>query len=55
VVDGEQRWQAIGSAEGRILLLVAHTVNENDENETIRIISARKATHQETRIYEEQD
>jgi uncharacterized DUF497 family protein len=24
VVEGEQRWQAIGSAEGRILLLVAH-------------------------------
>ncbi len=55
VVDGEQRWQAIGSAEGRILLLVAHTVNDNGEDERIRIISARKATRQETRIYEKQD
>lgn len=55
VVDGEQRWQAIGSAEGRILLMVAHTVNDNGEDERIRIISARKASRQETRIYEEQD
>jgi hypothetical protein len=55
VVEGEQRWQAIGSAEGRILLAVAHTVNDNGEDERIRIISARKATRQEIRIYEVQD
>jgi hypothetical protein len=55
VVDGEQRWQAIGSAEGRILLLVVHTVNEDGKDERIRISSARKATRQETRIYEVQD
>jgi uncharacterized DUF497 family protein len=53
-VGGEQRWQAIGSAEGRILLLVAHAVNEHGNDETIRIISARQATRRETRLYEDQ-
>ena len=53
-VDGEQRWQAIGSAEGRILLLVVHTVNDNGKSETIRIISTREATRLETSIYKAQ-
>lgn len=53
VVDGEQRWQAIGSAEGRIVLIVVHTVIEDDdEDETIRIISAREATRREKRLYQ---
>lgn len=55
VVEGEQRWQAIGSAEDRMLLAVTHTVNEDGKDERIRIISARKATRHETRIYEVQD
>jgi uncharacterized protein len=54
VVEGERRWQAIGSAEGRMLLLVAHTVNDHGNDETIRIISARQATRHETRLYEDQ-
>ncbi len=51
-VEGELRWQTIGMAGGLHVLLVIHTISESgDEEETIRIISARKATPQERRIY----
>ena len=49
-VEGEERWQTIGMV-GQTLLLVAHTVDE--ENDVIRMISARKATRAERRIYAE--
>jgi uncharacterized protein len=49
-VEGEQRWQTIGMV-GQALLLVAHTVDE--EVNVIRMISARKATRAERRIYAE--
>lgn len=49
----EERWQTIGLVEGLVLLLVAHTVWDDDEDTEIRIISARKATKQERRIYEQ--
>jgi uncharacterized protein len=51
-VDGEERWQTIGIAEGMLLLLVAHTVEDEGE-EVVRIISAREATTPERRRYEE--
>lgn len=45
----EPRWLTFGiSAEGR-LLVVAHT----EAGDTIRIISARRATRSERKIYEE--
>ena len=55
VESGEYRWQTIGSVAGEIVLLVAHTV-EAEENETdvIHIISARRATRAERRRYEEE-
>lgn len=53
VENGEQRWQTIGMVYGVVVLLVAHTVTENDGEETIRIISARKADKTERRIYEQ--
>jgi len=53
VVDGEARWQAIGMVEGSVILFVAHTV-EDEVDELIRIISVRKATAGERRVYEEQ-
>jgi uncharacterized DUF497 family protein len=42
VVDGEQRWHAIGAAR-KALLLVVHVYRKERENgeEIIRIISAR--------------
>lgn len=58
IEDGELRWQTIGRAYGITLLLVAHTVTEDDEGgrpmETIHIISARKADRSERNRYDTQ-
>jgi uncharacterized DUF497 family protein len=56
IVTGEQRWHAIGAVEGAVLLVVHvyRTENENGEEETIRIISAREAHKRERRIYIQQ-
>ena len=52
-VDGEERWQTIGMVEGVLLLFVAHTVDDDqDEDLSVRIISARKVTPEERRRYE---
>jgi uncharacterized protein len=48
-VEGEVRWQTIGMVYGVHILMAAHTVDEEDD--LIRVISARKATSQERRIY----
>jgi len=53
VVDGEQRWHTIGVVNGIHLLLVAHAVSVKGDDEVIRVISARKATRWERRIYAE--
>jgi uncharacterized DUF497 family protein len=54
----EQRWQTIGLVDGHYLLLVAHTVYEDDSDEQpveiIRIISARKADRKERQRYEQE-
>jgi uncharacterized protein len=53
-VEGEERWQTIGMVSGVLLLLVAHTWEEQGTGELhIRIISARRANHLERTIYEE--
>ncbi len=56
IEDGEQRWQAFGLVEGHLLLMAAHTIREQQEDgtiEVVRIITARKATKHERRLYEE--
>ncbi len=50
VVDGEERWQTSGMIDG-VILIVAHTWRDDDGDEAIRIISARKATGKERRAY----
>jgi uncharacterized DUF497 family protein len=50
--NGEERWQTLGLINNQVVLLVAHTVYEENNMETIRIISARKATKQERSRYE---
>ena len=56
VVAGEQRWHAIGMAADALLLVVHgyRMENDNDKEETIRIISAREANKRERRIYIQQ-
>jgi len=58
IEGGELRWQTVGLVEGHLLLLVAHTVAEEDDDgeeiEVIHIISARKADRSERKRYEEE-
>ena len=53
IQDGDERWQTIGVAGGIAVLLVAHADSEESGEEVVRIISARKATPHERKIYEE--
>ncbi len=48
----EERWVGIGMTDEGALILVVHTFEERDHAMCIRIISARKATTHERRIYE---
>jgi hypothetical protein len=50
-VDGEERWQAVGRVDEQIILLVAHTYEEHEGEEQIRIISARRAAKREEEAY----
>lgn len=53
VEDGEERWHAIGYVTGTLLFLtVIHTYPKN-EAELVRIISARRATRHERKLYVE--
>ena len=52
--NGEHRWQTLGIVEGCLLLLVAHTVRDDEDGtEIIRIISARRAKPKERKRYEQ--
>lgn len=54
VENGEQRWQTVGLAGGVALLLVAHTWRDvGNSGEHIRIISARRSTKLERKVYEQ--
>ncbi len=53
VEGGERRWRTIGLVGGISVLFVAHTVGQRDEDEVIRIISARYATRKERIRYDE--
>ena len=54
-VGGEDRWQTFGLVGGAVLLLVAHTWRDEDGEEIVRVISARKATSRERQHYEHGD
>jgi uncharacterized DUF497 family protein len=50
VIDGEERWHVIGAVPATLLLLtVVHTYRDNEE--IVRIISAREATRKEVKRY----
>ena len=52
-LDGEERWETIGSIGGVLVVVVISTVRYQVGAEIIRIISARRATKREKRNYEE--
>ncbi len=55
--NGEERWQTFGLVGTLLLVMVAHTVAEEQKDgtllETIRVVSARYADNHERRIYED--
>lgn len=53
VVEGEERWQTLGAIGDVVVVLVAHTHEEMENEEVIRIISARNATPLERKAYEQ--
>jgi len=53
VVNGEQRWRAVGVVGSVMLLVVIHAYPDTGNEERIRIISARQATRQERKNYEQ--
>lgn len=53
-VDGELRWQTTGMVGEVLLLLVAHTYEDEVGDELVRIISARRADAHERRRYEDE-
>jgi uncharacterized DUF497 family protein len=54
--EGKQRRHAIGSVIGAVLLVVPvyRVENPNDEEENVRVLSAREANKLERRIYLQQ-
>lgn len=56
IEDGEIRWRTTGTIANLVVVVVAHTIVEADEAgefvEVIRIISARRATRMERKLYE---
>lgn len=51
--DAEERYNALGEIAPVVVLFVVYTYRELSEDEVIRIISARGASAQEKRSYEE--
>jgi uncharacterized DUF497 family protein len=52
IVDDEERSQTLGAISG-VVLIVAYAWRDEDGEEVIRMISARKATPGERRAYAE--
>ena len=50
---GEERWKTIGLVGPVVILLVVHTYGEENGEEFVRIISARKANSFERGQYED--
>ncbi len=47
--DGEERWQTLGLVGPVAIVLVVHTIEDENGEEVVRIISARKANKTERR------
>ncbi|MBI5942667.1 MAG: BrnT family toxin [Caulobacterales bacterium] len=53
VIDGEERWWAVGRASVGGLLIAVHVYPNPDQDNLIRLISARRASRHERRRYED--
>jgi uncharacterized DUF497 family protein len=54
-VEGEVRLWTIGRIHNLLIVVVVHVTLVADDDQIIRIISARKATPLERRVYEEEN
>lgn len=54
VAGQEHRWHAIGLVGAVVVLVVVHSHPEAENEDRIRIISARKATSHERKRYEQE-
>jgi uncharacterized protein len=52
VVDYEERWLTTGVISNLVLVVVAHTYLDDEGEEIVRIVSARRASNTERRGYE---
>ncbi len=48
----EDRWLLLGKSMDEVILVVVHTFKDQDGVELVRIISARKATRNESKEYQ---
>lgn len=48
----EDRWVLLGRPRSEVILVVIHTFRDKDGIESVRIISARKATKKERQAYQ---
>jgi len=55
VENGEERWWAIGVVGAVAILVAVHAFPGPDDETRVRIISARRASRQERRIYEQEN
>ncbi|MEK6542307.1 MAG: BrnT family toxin [Pseudomonadota bacterium] len=55
IENGEVRWQTIGSIGMFRIILIAHMFFDDDDNEVVRLISARSVTRKERREYENEN
>jgi len=52
IEDGEEHWHAIGMIGNIVLVVVVHTYRVEESGEIIRIISSRRATSHERKLYD---
>ena len=52
IENGEPRWHAIGMVGPVLVLLVVHAYPDALDEDNVRVISARKTTPQERKLYE---
>ncbi len=54
-IEGEEyRWQTLGLAGGNPVVVVVHTLRDDEDVEVVRIISARRADRTERKRYDQQ-
>ena len=51
--ESEDRWTLLGKSLSEAVIVVVHTFRDDDGKESVRIISARRATKREKQAYHE--